>query len=157
MITNGGNMEKRGISPIIATVILVVITIALAVGVALWMSGIIGGAGRGEQLGILPDSNMTLLSSTNNTNATIWLHVKNSGSADAQIIAVKLNGVNLPSSDIQTSAPITVKAGSDFNFIINVTSSDVGLTSFTPGTSYQVTIITSAGGSYSTQLTAISK
>ncbi|MGB9831340.1 MAG: archaellin/type IV pilin N-terminal domain-containing protein, partial [Fervidicoccus fontis] len=60
MITNGGNMEKRGISPIIATVILVVITIALAVGVALWMSGIIGGAGRGEQLGILPDSNMTL-------------------------------------------------------------------------------------------------
>ncbi|WP_158308302.1 archaellin/type IV pilin N-terminal domain-containing protein [Fervidicoccus fontis] len=150
-------MEKRGISPIIATVILVVITIALAVGVALWMSGIIGGAGRGEQLGILPDSNMTLLSSTNNTNATIWLHVKNSGSADAQIIAVKLNGVNLPSSDIQTSAPITVKAGSDFNFIINVTSSDVGLTSFTPGTSYQVTIITSAGGSYSTQLTAISK
>jgi flagellin-like protein len=156
MITNGGNMEKRGISPIIATVILVVITIALAVGVALWMSGIIGGAGRGEQLGILPDSNMTL-SSSDNTIATIWLHVKNSGSADAQIIAVKLNGVNLPSSDIQTSAPITVKAGSDFNFIINVSSSDVGLTSFTPGTSYQVTIITSAGGSYSTQLTAISK
>ncbi|MGC9187181.1 MAG: archaellin/type IV pilin N-terminal domain-containing protein, partial [Fervidicoccaceae archaeon] len=39
-------MKERAISPIIATVILVAVTIALAVGVALWFSGIIGGAGK---------------------------------------------------------------------------------------------------------------
>ncbi|MGC8997380.1 MAG: archaellin/type IV pilin N-terminal domain-containing protein, partial [Fervidicoccaceae archaeon] len=45
-------MKERAISPIIATVILVAVTIALAVGVALWFSGIIGGAGKIEQLQI---------------------------------------------------------------------------------------------------------
>ena len=147
-------MKQRAISPIIATVILVAVTIALAVGVALWFSGIIGGAGSHEQLLILPDGNITVSSST-----TLYLHVKNSGSIDSQIISIKVGNYTIPISSAQTLAAtgyttvstsyILVPAGKDVWINAGINSGG-----FIPGSSYKVTVVTTAGNSYIQELQA---
>ncbi|MGB9726156.1 MAG: archaellin/type IV pilin N-terminal domain-containing protein [Fervidicoccaceae archaeon] len=136
-------MKERAISPIIATVILVAVTIALAVGVALWFSGIIGGAGKIEQLQIMPDSNITI--NTNTNSSTLYLHVRNVGGIDSKIISIKLVNTN-----IQGTFPIVVKMGADMWINANVT----GIIN-SPGT-YQVTVYTDAGNSYNQVVTAYS-
>ncbi|MGC9114669.1 MAG: archaellin/type IV pilin N-terminal domain-containing protein [Fervidicoccaceae archaeon] len=132
-------MKERAISPIIATVILVAVTIALAVGVALWFSGIIGGAGKIEQLQIMPDSYI------NATSSTLYLHVRNVGGIDSKIISIKVVNTN-----IQGTFPIVVKMGADMWI-----NADVSGTISSPGT-YQVTVYTDAGNSYNQVVTAYS-
>ncbi|MEM0020995.1 MAG: archaellin/type IV pilin N-terminal domain-containing protein [Fervidicoccaceae archaeon] len=142
-------MKERAISPIIATVILVAVTIALAVGVALWMSGLIGGAGSREQLQIMPDSYMNV--SSTGSNAVIYLHIKNAGSIDSKIISVRVDTTNIAGTyalgTTTTSLPITVKAGSDIYLTITPSGN------FPPGKSYKITVYTDAGGSYFIELT----
>ncbi|MGC9187656.1 MAG: hypothetical protein ACP5GN_08250, partial [Fervidicoccaceae archaeon] len=74
---------------------LVAVTIALAVGVALWFSGIIGGAGKIEQLQIMPDSNI------NATSSTLYLHVRNVGGIDSKIISIKVVNTNIQGRTFQ--------------------------------------------------------
>lgn len=135
-------MNKRAVSPIIATVILVAVTIALAVGVAIWLSGVVGGGGTSERLMILPDSNIT--------GNTLYLHLKNQGTADAYISSVKVNGTSVSLKDSNNQDLKVVKAGQDL--WAN------GTLSFTPvaGTKYTVYIYTSAGNTYYQELTAYS-
>ena len=143
-------MKQRAISPIIATVILVAVTIALAVGVALWFSGIIGGAGSHEQLLVLPDGNIT-----NSTQTTVYIHVRNSGSVDSQIISIKVGNMTASFSEVDTTFSkgnnyIIVPAGKDGWININFNDNP-----FIPGTSYKVTIVTAAGNSYIQELQAV--
>jgi len=148
-------MKQRAISPIIATVILVAVTIALAVGVALWFSGIIGGAGSHEQLLVLPDGSITVISSS---SATLSLHVRNSGSVDSKIIAIKVGNYNVPIS----SSSVTVSPSSSLqsNYILVPAGQDIWINAtlsgqFTPGSSYKVTVVTDAGNSYIQELQAV--
>ena len=150
-------MKQRAISPIIATVILVAVTIALAVGVALWFSGIIGGAGSHEQLLILPDGNIVNGTGTQGTQTTVYIHIKNSGSVDSQIISIKVGNMTAPltGSNVQTTFNtannyIIVPAGKDGWINITFTNNP-----FIPGTSYKVTIVTAAGNSYIQELQTI--
>lgn len=147
-------MKQRAISPIIATVILVAVTIALAVGVALWFSGIIGGAGSHEQLLVLPDGNITV-SSSSTPPVSLYLHVKNSGSIDSQIISIKVGNYTIQISSVSTPTPsgsnyIIVPAGKDV--WIYATFNSYG---FIPGSSYKITVVTAAGNSYIQEFQAV--
>jgi len=153
-------MKMKAISPIIATVILVAVTIALAVGVALWMSGLIGGAGSREQIQLMPDS--ALYVKSDGTFVNLTLHVKNAGSADSKIISIKIDTANVPGSSvtaytdtayasaITTSLPVVVKAGQDV--WLNITNAPG---TFPPSAAYKITVYTDAGGSYFIELTPI--
>ncbi|HEU97535.1 MAG TPA: hypothetical protein ENO36_01590 [Fervidicoccus fontis] len=152
-------MKERAISPIIATVILVAVTIALAVGVALWFSGIIGGAGKIEQLQIMPDSNITITynSQSNTTSGALYLHVRNVGGIDSKIISIKVVNTNIQgtftlssTTTTTTTFPIVVKMGADMWI-----TADVSGIINSPGT-YQVTVYTDAGNSYNQVVTAYS-
>jgi len=75
--------SSSGISPVVATVILVAIAIVIAIAVAFWASGLVGVFTRFEKLEITAaywDGN------------SIILHVKNSGSADTVIDMIIVNG-----------------------------------------------------------------
>ncbi|MFN4046125.1 MAG: archaellin/type IV pilin N-terminal domain-containing protein, partial [Acidilobaceae archaeon] len=76
---------KRGISPIIATVILIAVTIAIGIAIAGWLMGLWGGMGGAESLKIYPNATLT--------NNELKLTVKNEGSRDAKIIEVRVDGV----------------------------------------------------------------
>jgi flagellin-like protein len=51
---------RKAISPIIATVILIAVTLAIGVAIAAWIMGIWGGMGGTESLKILPNSTLTV-------------------------------------------------------------------------------------------------
>jgi len=141
-------MKMKAISPIIATVILVAVTIALAVGVALWMSGLIGGAGSREQLKVMPDS--TLQVDDSGSLQKLSLHLVNTGTADSKIISVTFNGINQ-----QISSPIIVKAGGGTTYLVFTPGNFTSATALTAGATYEVKVYTEAGNVYTQDLTAM--
>ena len=79
---------RKALSPVIATVILVSVTIVVAVAVAYWMGGIAGLYTRFEKMEIT--SCYAVKDANGNYNVTVQL--RNSGSADATIDYVLING-----------------------------------------------------------------
>lgn len=90
-------LDKRGISPVLATVIIVAVTITIAVAIAYWMGGIAGLYTRFEKIEI---SYANVQWDSTNNYWKITLKVKNTGSADATIDDILLNGVTI--SDVSS-------------------------------------------------------
>ena len=84
--------NRRGLSPVIATVILVAVTIVVAVAIAYWMGGIAGLYTRYEQLEIVYANAVW---NSDNEYWEITLKVKNKGSAAATIDDILLNGISI--------------------------------------------------------------
>ena len=105
--------EKRALSPVIATVILISVTIVVAVSVAYWMGSIASGYTTFEQIE-LPTTYAKwdeTLFSNGGWNVTIVL--KNTGSADATIDDIFLNGI--PLNDYTTGNIILYADGTQIN------------------------------------------
>lgn len=85
--------NRKGISPVIATVILVAVAVAIAIAVAFWASGITGSFARTEMIQL---ENSYIVSAINSTDGAtyyiITLSMKNVGSADTTIIQTYFNG-----------------------------------------------------------------
>ncbi len=82
--------NRKGISPVIATIIIVAVTLTIAISIAYWMGGIAGLYTRFEKLEI---TNIYMEKKTGYW--LITLTVKNTGSADATIDDIMLNGVTI--------------------------------------------------------------
>ncbi|MEM2431643.1 MAG: archaellin/type IV pilin N-terminal domain-containing protein [Candidatus Bathyarchaeia archaeon] len=161
--------DRRGISPVVATVILVAVTIVVAVAVAYWMGGLTAIYTRFEKLEITAayaeqwekeEDNITTSQYYN-----ITLNIKNSGSADATIDNILLNGkppsqyaenVTEIRGDSTTlwdgtewKSNLSVKAGVSATITIVVKA----VAPFTPGTSIEVKIHTAAGQEYPKTIT----
>jgi flagellin-like protein len=136
---------RKAISPIIATVILIAVTLAIGVAIAAWIMGIWGGMGGTETLKILPNSTLTV--NTVNNQVTLRLTIKNDGSRDARVVGVevvvgaRVCKLSNPFTTISTGAMVTGTA----------TGTCSGLT---PGASYTIKVITEAGNVYQTMLVA---
>ncbi len=128
---------NKAISPILATVILIAVTLVIAIGVIGWIMGIWGTFGTTEAVQIYPDSKLY-------TNGSITLYVKNTGTAAAVIYKVEVVGVDASTLD-QAS---TLAPGQDATITANVSGT------LTPGAQYQIKIYTRAGNVYSIVLTA---
>ena len=139
-------LNNKGISPVIATVILVAVAIAIAIAVAFWMTGIIGLFTRFEKIEI------TYIYAEKDTNTwTIKLKVTNTGTADATIDNIFINGKPYtsytPSATLSgsvTSLPYTLSAGSSVEFEI-IISSTAG---FSSGQSVEIKVHTASGQEY---------
>lgn len=124
--------SRKGISPVIATVIIVAVAIAISIAVAGWLMGLWGTFGTTEQLTIMPDTSLKAGTST----STLTLHVKNTGSKAAVIIKVELVGVNA------TSTTVTLSQGQDTVLTVPIPGSTVA------GTQYLVKVYTASGNVY---------
>jgi len=82
--------SSSGISPVVATVILVAIAIVIAIAVAFWASGLVGVFTRFEKIEIT-SVYATPTGTTNQYDITI--RAKNTGSTSATIDQLLLNGV----------------------------------------------------------------
>ena len=144
----------RGISPVIATVIILAVTVAIAVAVIGWITGLFGAATGGtEQLQLMPDSNITVTSS----GSKLYLHVVNKG-GDVTIYKIEVSGVGAASianatvtGDMQVNndGTITVKAGADGWIVASLNGNAV------PGTSYTVKVYTKNGNVFTATVTAV--
>jgi flagellin-like protein len=136
---------RKAISPIIATVILIAVTLAIGVAIAAWIMGIWGGMGGTESLKILPNSTLTV----DNDRVTLQLTTKNEGSRDAKIVGVEVM-VGAGACKLTPDNKLSIiRAGA------MVTGTATGTCSgLTPGASYTVRVITEAGNVYQTMLVA---
>ena len=134
---------RKGISPILATVIIIAVTLVIAIGVIGWIMGIWGGFGSTESLQIYPDSYINI------TGKEAYIHIKNTGSASAVIYKVEIVGVETITGTNSIN-PNTLSAGEDTTITVSIVSTG----SYTSGATYQVKIYTSAGNVFSAVLRA---
>ena len=153
------NRNRSGISPVMATVILVAIAIVIAIAVAFWATGLVGIFTRFEKVEIRTAYAEVAQGAGGNVYH-IKLKIANTGSADVVIDDIYINGK--PSSsygeikfagacaDLETG-PLSLKAGetliTDQNemCIIEV---PYGEPPFTSGTTIEVAVHTGTGKLY---------
>ncbi|BEP18711.1 hypothetical protein PYJP_20630 [Pyrofollis japonicus] len=114
-------MKLRGISPVIATVIILAVTIAIAIAVVGWVMGLFRSSTKtGAELKIMPDS----FASVNETIPAklICLHIRNVGTAETSIDKVIVSGLVSVSSSKFNSTKI--KLGDNLVVIANTTLTD---------------------------------
>ncbi|MCX8193483.1 MAG: hypothetical protein N3G77_06715 [Nitrososphaeria archaeon] len=107
---------KSGISPVVATVILVAVAIVIAIAVAFWASGLVGVFTRFEKLEIV--------SAIMTAPDTFQVIIRNTGSADTAIIQVVVQGRAV---GILSPAK-TVGVGQAVTCTVDVTSPPPGVT-----------------------------
>jgi flagellin-like protein len=155
--------QRRAVSPVIATVILIAVAVALGIAVAFWASGLTSSFSKYEKLGV--NTQYATLStcppSTTMTPPcwTVTLGGQNTGSSDATITQIQINGVPVQSAYVTVTTPsggslangISVPSGQSFQLSIALDSSGLAVNkahTFTDGQTIQVTIITAAGNNY---------
>jgi len=158
--------SKKALSPVIATVILVSVTIVVAVSVAYWMGSIAGTYTRFEKVEI-PTAYANKISSWTAANDpsgwtepgwNITVVLKNSGSADATIDNVFVNGkpytqfsnvtLRYGGSLVTGTLSVTVNAGGEATIEILIQrGTDQGIT-FSSGTALDIKLHSAAGKEY---------
>jgi flagellin-like protein len=94
--------SKKALSPVVAAIILIAVTVAVSIAVAAWMGSL--------TIGFMETSELTITQMTfdaDNNNAT--LTITNSGTSDVTVTTIKINGNSIASS--YPAAPISYAAG----------------------------------------------
>jgi len=129
------NRKRKGISPIIATVLLIAITIAAGLAIYGWVSGLIGAGTSSRLTGSTPLSLTVVsvsvgVSNDAAVNTAVTISISNQGSHDvtlttANIQIVSSAGVVVPASQIHiassSSSPGTIPAGTVQTVTISIT------------------------------------
>ncbi len=137
--------KRRGISPVIAVVILIAVAVALGIAVAFWATGLIGTLGKVEKLEI-----RTAYATTNSTYWTITMNGANTGTADITIVEVTINGQpydSIGSGDvtINQSLSYSIPTGSSFSIKIYISHSS---SHFTSGQTIDVALVSGSGTAF---------
>ena len=120
---------RKALSPVVAAIILIAVTVAVSIAVAAWMGALTFTFMKTEELKIT-----SLTWGAGNANAT--LHVKNTGTGALTIDSVKVNDVTASSDDL----PVTLQPGGE---------QDIAVTStFNSGTKYEFAFYTATGNRY---------
>jgi len=143
--------SRKGISPVIATVILVAVAITVSVSVAYWMGGISSLYTRLEKIEV----QSATAAKAADGSYTITLAVKNTGSADATLDSVMINGKPLSQfPGVTTTLAVggtSVVAGGSASVDVLVPAGQ-GVP-FTAGTTIEVKLHTAAGKDYPQMVT----
>jgi len=146
--------DKRGVSLVVATVILVAVTIVAAVAVTYWMGGIAVLYTRFEKLEI---SSAYAIWNAEGNNWTVTVILKNTGSADAIITGLLINGK--PWDDAYFGGKILVPIGSLPASLIP-TGQPASITfyiakggGFNPGVSIEIKLHSASGQDYPKRIT----
>jgi len=97
------NMNRKGISNVVATIILIAVAIALAVAVAVWVFGLAGSASKTATLQVQA---VGLTGVSSGSSATLTLLISNPSSS-----GIGINGFTLGSLSCVFSSPVQVPAG----------------------------------------------
>jgi len=147
---------RKGISPVIATVIIVAVAIAISIAVAGWIMGLWGGFGQTESLKIFPDSKVDV------AHTELVLHIQNVGGAPAQIYKIEVSGlainlteqaniINDPNNVYDTNTKtIILDPGEEAEITLAIKDANGNVLDAKAGVAYTVTIYTEAGNVYTT-------
>jgi FlaG/FlaF family flagellin (archaellin) len=125
---------KAGISPVVATVILVAVAIVIAIAVAFWASGLVGVFTRFEKIEI---------QSAYWSGSAVVLIARNTGSSIAVIDMILANG-----APCVTGLTSTMSIGSTFSTQITACAAGAGGTIRTGGVTNEIALHTTSGKTY---------
>jgi len=137
---------KKALSPVVAAIILIAVTVAVSIAVAAWMGALTFTFMGTEQLEVQGASFLPVGGSGDAAN-TIVLTVKNSGTADLTVNAYKLGvgGTSHTITDVGVaqgaSTTVTCTSGADGE-------------AWTSGTTYDIYLITATGKQFPYRATA---
>jgi len=130
--------SKKALSPVVASIILIAVTVAVSIAVAAWMGALTFSFMGTEQLTISQLAWTPL-------NAGFTLNITNAGTKDVTITQIQVNykttGVTQPGS-----LPLALKAAASIKNLAVVFV-------FTNGTSYDISVVTSSGYKFTDHFT----
>ena len=158
------NINRKGISNVVATIILIAVAIALAVAVAVWVFGLAGGAAKTATLQVQA---VSLTGISSGTSATLVLVVSNPSSTAIGINGFTLGGLTctfnktIPISSgtqgEQLQIQLSINGGQFTGASINGQSgSCTGQQAAVVGTQYSGYLTTTSGQTYPFTVTASS-
>ena len=104
--------NKKALSPVVAAIILIAVTVAVSIAVAAWMGSL--------TIGFMETTELTVTQiEFDATNNNMTVSVTNSGTSDATITMVKVNGNTIDPSDITGS--LSFDAGTSHDIEIDYT------------------------------------
>ena len=93
--------NAKALSPVVASIILIAVTVAVSVVVAAWMGGMsIGLMGNAEQISV---TNVQFVDGQAPVADTIVLSIRNNGGADAGIAKFYINGAPVALGNLDTT------------------------------------------------------
>jgi len=141
--------RKKGVSPVIAVLLMIAITIAIGVLVYVWISGLSGSltkGGGGSQ--VTEQLELVAYDFTNLNQCKIY--IKNTGSVKVNITDIYFNGTRLlplTSSDTLTSEKYTYTENTESVLDVGDTAAIlIGVNNAKSGASYIIKIVTGSGG-----------
>jgi len=156
--------QRRGISNVVATIILIAVAIALAVAVAIWVFGIFKGSAHATTLNAISED----LYVTSSGNYLI-LYVSNPGGTTQNIVGVTLSGATCTFQGASSTSPSPSSLAGVTTTAPGVTTTNNGVVipggtmaylvyqcsgSYTPGVSYDGVIYLSTGANIPFTVTA---
>ncbi len=133
--------SRKALSPVVAAIILIAVTVAVSIAVAAWMGALTFTFMQTEELKILSH---TWGASPN--PGSITLTVKNTGSSSLTLSDVLVNDASVGSSNWSPSSSATITAGGSETISITY--------NFTSGTKYEFAVLTAGGNKYNYVTTA---
>ena len=124
--------SKKALSPVVASIILIAVTVAVSLAVAVWMGSLTTGQMQTEKLQILDvryDKN----------NNKVYIDVTNTGSATSTVTDIRIDGVSYKDNASPT-LPHDITKGTTETFTLAFTSWP-----FTSGVNYEFTLLTAKG------------
>ncbi len=136
----GRKLNRKAISPVIATLLMIAIAVAASILVYVWSMGLVGSLqGTGGQ----QTREQLIMEAYVATSSTSWsLNIRNVGPTKSEIAAVYIEGISA-----SFSGSATLNPGSSGVLTVSVPGS-VTLT-LTPGAAYTVKIVTKSGAVFS--------
>ena len=126
--------SKKALSPVIASIILIAVTVAVSIAVAAWMGALTFTFMKTEELKITSMTfDETVPGGGNGTTITLAVH--NTGTGSVTVANAKVNGATV------TCPPTTVEAGAPGSIIVTMPTG----TTWTTGDKYRVELISSTG------------
>ena len=125
--------SKKALSPVVASIILIAVTVAVSIAVAAWMGAL--------TIGFMTTEELKITGMTFDTDAgTITVLVHNQGVSGVSINDVWVNGSPIATDDVDPTLPTIVGANLDTTFTIDY---DVDV-----GSNYQVKIVSAKGNPF---------
>ncbi|MCJ7722074.1 hypothetical protein MUO98_06695 [Candidatus Bathyarchaeota archaeon] len=136
--------SKKALSPVVAAIILIAVTVAVSIAVAAWMGSMTFGFMATEQITI---TSMTFTDNASPANDTILVAVLNTGTTDViitSVVTVTGNGMTAASSTMQKA----VTAGNADSFTVQLSAQ------LTAGSPYNVELLSTKGNKFTYTATA---
>mgnify|MGYP000689967957 CR=1 FL=1 len=131
--------SKKALSPVVASIILIAVTVAVSIAVAAWMGSLTTGQMQTEKLNIIDVR-------YENSTKKVYIDLTNSGSGTVTINDVRIDGITYANfnstgnGSLDKSLPYDLAKGTSVTFTITFTTWP-----FRSGVPYEFTILTAKG------------